>query len=80
MIYVDDKERAILNECQRHPGVSEYLIQKATGINKPTLSVYIREMSSEGLIRRHGAGYALAEELREDEEPAYENCCKRSGA
>ncbi len=75
MIYTDDKERAILDECQRHPGVSEYLLVKATGINKTTLVVYLRELGGEGLIRRQGASYALAEELLKDEEPAHENCC-----
>ncbi len=80
MIYTDDKERAILDECQRHPGVSEYLLVKATGLNKILLAVYLRELGGEGLIRRQGAGYALAEELLKDEEPAHENYCKRSNA
>ncbi len=59
MIYTDDKERAILDECQRHPGVSEYLLIKATGINKTTLVVYLRELGGEGLINRLGKATRL---------------------
>jgi predicted transcriptional regulator len=80
MIYTDDKERAILDECQRHPGVSEYLLIKATGLNKITLAVYLRELGGEGLINRQGKGYAIAQELLEDEEPAQESCFAPSSA
>jgi predicted transcriptional regulator len=80
MVYIDSHEQTILEACRATPGINEYSLAKAAGLNNVSIAIYVREMHSEGLIRRQGTGYAIAEELVEDKEPAHENCCKRSGA
>ena len=66
MVYIDIHEQTILDACRATPGISEHSLAKAAGLNKVSIAIYVREMHSEGLINRHGKGYAIADELVED--------------
>ncbi len=80
MVYIDSHEQTILEACRATPGINEYSLAKAAGLNNVSIAIYVREMHSEGLINRLGKGYAIADELLKDEEPTNENCCMPSSA
>lgn len=71
MIYVNPTEEKILAALKKSKhGLSEFLIRKETGVSKSSVTVYLRELHSEGVVRRAptGPGYMLAEELVDDED------------
>jgi predicted ArsR family transcriptional regulator len=69
MIYVDPTEEKILTALRKSKhGLSEFHIQKETGVPKASVTTYLRELQSEGVVQRAtiGPGYILARELVED--------------